>query len=105
MKTYNTFFIQKLTQQVVNTQEEDMFAIPSSQVPVEPRYSSQRSIMARTQSILSNQRQPKNYFENVLIKCGVGLETMECYVLSKCQSPFIYIYVKSTFRMFQHAIT
>lgn len=89
---------------------EDMFeVIPNSQQMVsQARYSSQRSIIARTQSVLAVKRQPKNYFENVLVKCSVGLETMECYVLSKtfkfpcsCSYRFLDWFVW----FFQHAIT
>lgn len=75
-------FTQKPSLPVENN-EENMFEIPCSQDPAPSRFSSQRSILARTQSILSIQRQPKNYFESILIKCGVGMESMECYVLSK----------------------
>lgn len=82
--------IQKPSQQVSHSQDEDMFTIPCSQNPTQSRFSSQRSIMARTQSILAIQRQPKNYYENVLIKCGVGLESMECYVLSKIENQIFW---------------
>ncbi|KAJ6637078.1 Fanconi anemia group D2 protein like [Pseudolycoriella hygida] len=79
----------KPSQQQNSSQNDNLFEIPSSQNPTQARFSSQRSIMARTQSILGNQRQPKNYFENVLIKCGVGLEAMECYVLTLNHLKFV----------------
>ncbi len=87
-KCFSLWSLQKPSQQVTNPEDEDMFSIPCSQNPPAPRFSSQRSIMQRTQSILASHRQPKNYFESCLMKCGVGLES-ECYVLSKFDWHFL----------------
>ncbi|XP_055851494.1 Fanconi anemia group D2 protein homolog [Episyrphus balteatus] len=60
--------------------QEALEAIPASQEPTQ-RYLSQRSTLCRTQS-RSTQRPPTTYFELVLIKSGVNLDSPDNFVIS-----------------------
>lgn len=65
--------------------DDDLFAIPASQITTQSRYISQRSMLCRTtqqtSQLGSSHRLARNYFEKVLQKCAVNLDCPECFVL------------------------